>query len=222
MLVLFVSGEFLLHIPCWLHFYLGSFSYKSRAVQVYARSFSDALHAGFFFIWGVSLTHLMLVSFYIWGVSLTHPVLLSFFFYRRTFFYTSHAGFSYTSGAGFFRWKLLFFACPMLACLCWEFILHILCWLLDVGSFYNIRCAWCFMWGVSLTHPLLSSLCGEFLLHILCWLPYVGSFSYTSCASFFLWEVSLTCTVLASSCGEFLLHIPCWPLYVGYFSSISM
>jgi len=43
--------EFLLHIPCWLHFYLGSFSYTSRA--------------GFFliFIWGVCLTHPLLVSF---------------------------------------------------------------------------------------------------------------------------------------------------------------
>ena len=27
----FLSGEFLLHIPCWLHFYLGSFSDTSRA-----------------------------------------------------------------------------------------------------------------------------------------------------------------------------------------------
>ena len=120
--------------------------------------------------------------------------------------------------------------------LCWEFILHILCWLLDVGGFYYSSCAWCFMWGVSLTHPLLASLCGEFLFHILCWLPYVesfsytscagffvwGVFSYTSCAGFFVWGVSLTCTVLASSCREFLLHIPCWPLYVGYFSYISM
>ena len=110
-----------------------------------------------------------------------------------------------------------------------------LCWLLDVGSFYYTSCAWCFLWGVSLTHPLLASLCGELLLHIRCWLPYVGSFSYTSCAGFFVWSFSytscagfftwgfsLTCTVLASSCGEFLLHIPCWPLYVGYFFYISM
>ena len=45
----FLSGEFLLHVPCWLHFYLGSFSYTSRA--------------GFIFIWGVSLTHPVLASF---------------------------------------------------------------------------------------------------------------------------------------------------------------
>ena len=115
-------------------------------------------------------------------------------------------------------WKF-FLTCPMLACSCWEFILHILCWLLDVGSFCYTSCAWCWllcvgsfsytscagflMWGVFLTHPELASLCGEF--------------SYTSCAGFFVWGVSLTCTVLASSCEEFLLHIPCWLLYVGVF-----
>ena len=84
MLTLVLSGEFLLHIPCLLHFYLGSFSYTSRA--------------GFNFISWLSLTHLMLVSFlpwefllhipswllssflilililiFIWGVSLTDP-----------------------------------------------------------------------------------------------------------------------------------------------------
>ena len=42
----FLSGEFLLHIPCWLHFYVGSFS--------------DTSHAGFTFIWLVCLTHPML------------------------------------------------------------------------------------------------------------------------------------------------------------------
>ena len=107
------------------------------------------------------------------------------------------------------NWVKFFLTCPMLACSCWEFILHILCWLLDVGSFYYTSCAWCFMWGVSLTHPLLASLCGEFLLHILCRLPYVGSFSYTSCAGFFVWGIFLTHTVLASLCGEFLLHVLC-------------
>ena len=45
----FLSGEFLSHIPCGLHFYLGSFSYTPRA--------------GFIFIWGVSLTHPVLASF---------------------------------------------------------------------------------------------------------------------------------------------------------------
>ena len=60
---IFSSGDFLLHIPCWLHFYLGSFPYTSRA--------------GFIFIWGVSLTHSLLASFLSVGVSLTHPILAS-------------------------------------------------------------------------------------------------------------------------------------------------
>ena len=57
-----LSGEFLLHIPCWLHFYLGSFCYTSRA--------------GFNFMREVSLTHPILTVF-MWGVSLTHSVLPS-------------------------------------------------------------------------------------------------------------------------------------------------
>ena len=109
----FLSGEFLLHIPCWLRFYLFFF---------------------LFFIWGVSLTHPMLdlllhipsslrffllflgsfsstscwVHFYrgsfsytsragfifILGVSLTHPV-LDFFFNLWSFSYTSHIGFTF-------------------------------------------------------------------------------------------------------------------------------
>ena len=49
MLASLLSGEFLLHIPCWVHFYMGSFSYTS--------------HAGVIFIWGVCLTHPVLDSF---------------------------------------------------------------------------------------------------------------------------------------------------------------
>ena len=70
-----LCGEFHLHIPCWLQFYLGSFSYTSRA--------------GFNFIWGVSLTHPGLDSFlsgefllhipclldFSLGIFLTHPML---------------------------------------------------------------------------------------------------------------------------------------------------
>ena len=39
----YLCGEFLLQIPYWLYFYLGSFSYTS--------------HACFLFLWGVCLTH---------------------------------------------------------------------------------------------------------------------------------------------------------------------
>ena len=58
MLAYFLPGEFLLHIPCWLNISVGSFFY------IY--------HADFIFLWGASLLLL------IWGVSLTHPVLVSF------------------------------------------------------------------------------------------------------------------------------------------------
>ena len=68
---LLLSGVFLLHIPCWLHFYLGGFSSTSSA--------------DFIFIWGVSLTHPVLTPPPpppppIWGVSLTHLELASFLF----------------------------------------------------------------------------------------------------------------------------------------------
>ena len=87
----FLSGEFLLHIPCWLHFYVESFSYTSRA--------------GFNFISWLSLTHPALASFlcreflahipcrlFLCGEFLLHiPCCLHF--YARSFSYTSCAGF---------------------------------------------------------------------------------------------------------------------------------
>ena len=105
--LLLLLGGFPLHIPCWLHMYLGSFSYTS--------------HVGFIFIWGVSLTHPVLASFlsreillhiqcglhfylgsfsytstagfiFMWGISLTHPM-LALFFCGGCFSYTSRAGF---------------------------------------------------------------------------------------------------------------------------------
>ena len=75
MLTLFLCGEILLHIPCWLHFYLGSFSYTSRAV--------------FIFSWGVSLTHPML-TFFLCGEFFLHiPGCIDV--YARSFSYTSRA-----------------------------------------------------------------------------------------------------------------------------------
>ena len=62
----FLYREFLLHTPCWLRFffYLGSFSYTSRAgFSFYGGSFSYTSQDGFIFIAGVSLTHPMLASF---------------------------------------------------------------------------------------------------------------------------------------------------------------
>ena len=185
----FISREYPSHIPCCLHFYLGSFSYTS--------------HACFVFLWGVSLTHPMLaffLSFFfflIQGVSLTDPVLASFpcgefllhipyrlyflsgefllhipcllYFSVGSFSYTSHAGFSFKVGGD-------------------GVLLHIPYWL-----YFNLR-------SFSYTSHA-CFLCGEFLLHIPCWLFfffslmwretqfslyfYLGSFSYTSHADFF-------------------------------------
>ena len=66
MLATFSLGEFLLHIPCWVHFYVECFSYTS--------------HAGFTFIGGVSLTDQMLALLFCEGVSLTHPIFCFFCF----------------------------------------------------------------------------------------------------------------------------------------------
>ena len=215
----FFCGGFLLHIPSWLHFYLGSFSCTSRA---------------FLFLSGEFLLHipcwLFLCVELLWYAVFSEDnpwrkepggrwprlkkkkrkksekVTLKTEKEPYNTLYRAEQNRTKT-GAGFFMLKF-FLTCPMLACSCWEFMLHLLCWLLDVGSFCYTSCAWCFMWWVSLTHPLLASLRGKFLLHILCRLTYVGSSSYTSCAGF-VWGVSLTQPVLASLCGEFLLQVLC-------------
>ena len=105
MLVLFLSGEFLLHSPCWLHFYLGSFSYTSRA--------------GFIFLLQVSITHPMLALFFCGEFLLHIPCWLFFLFFNLgSFFYTSRAGFIFMRGVSFTH--------PVLALvLSWEFLLHI-------------------------------------------------------------------------------------------------
>ena len=190
MLALFISGEFLLHVPCWLNIYLGSFSYTSRA--------------DFIFIWGVSLTHPVLTSF-LSGEFLLHiPCWLFFFFflflllsrefllhilcwlylYLGSFSYTSRAGFifclgsfSYTSHAGFFSFFFLCLTHPMLA----SFSLN---W--GVSLTHPMLAWFISIWGVSLTHPVLALfISGEFVLHIPCCLYFsLGSFSYTPHAFF--------------------------------------
>ena len=208
MLTLLSCGEFLLHIPCCLQFYLGSFSYTSCA--------------GFVYIWGVCRTHPDLSSFdlgifsytshadfvLMWGVCLTHPVLLFFFV------------FVLICGVSLAHPVLCWFLCK-------EILLYFPCCLLLL-----------FIWKVSLTPPVLVSfpyrgsfpytsragfiLSGEFLLHVPCWLHfYRGSFSYVYRTSFtFIWGVSLTHPIITLClCGEFLLHIPCWlVLFICVFS----
>ena len=116
MLGSFLSGEFLLHIPCWLHFYLGSFSYTSRAGCVFI------YFLFLFFIWGVSLTHPMLDLLFCGEFLLHIPSSLRFFLlFLGSFSSTScwvhfyWGSFSYTSRAGF-----IFIL---------EFPLHIPCWI---------------------------------------------------------------------------------------------
>ena len=317
MVASFLFGEFLLHIPCWLNFYLDSFSYTSRTGFIFLWgvslthpvlasffffffnlwSFSYTSHTCFIFLWGVSFTHPMLAfssssssfnlgsfsytsraSFILtWGISLTHPVLASFFFFFFLFFfwglsltypvpalflsgefllhspclfYFAVGRFSYTSHAH----TVLFFLGGGGGVVCFVFVF------LNLGSSSSTSHAgFIFIWGVSLTHPVLASfLFGEFLLHIPCWFHFylasfsytshapasfsytshaafffffffffflnLGSFSYTSRAGFiFIWGVSLTHPVLASFLfGEFLLHIPCWfHFYLASFSYTS-
>ena len=100
MLASFLSRVFLFPIPCWLHFYAGSFSYISRAVL-------QKWLPIFFLLKKNTNTVTKDRQLFIWQVSLTHPMLASF--YVGSFSHKSHAGFfmwaSYTSGAGFFLWK---------------------------------------------------------------------------------------------------------------------
>ena len=247
MLTLFLCGEFVLHIPCYLHFYLGRFMWGVSLThpvlpsflsgKVYVGSFSYTSRVAFICIWeglcGEFLLHIpCCLHFYLgrfmWGVSLTHPVLPSFLSGKFLLhipcclhFYLG--SFSYTFRAGFF----FFLFCLVLSLFfCVEFHLHIPCWLrfsftlgvclthtvlffcfvlfLNLGSFsYTSHAGFIFIVVVSLTHPVLALfVSGEFLLHIPCWLRfYLGSFSYTSLGSFshtshtgftFLGEVSFT------------------------------
>ena len=164
---LFLSGEFLSHIPFWFYFSVASFSYTS--------------HACFVILWGVSLTHSMLASFFfsflVWGVSLTHPVLASFlsgefllhiscllFFCGEFLLSLSLRTDSFLFGEFLSHipcWLLFMWgvSCTqtMLASLCGEFLLHIWCWLLYVEVFSYMSHAGLFMLGVYLTHPVLAA-----------------------------------------------------------------
>ena len=150
MLASFLSGDFLLHIPCLLDFSLGSLSYTS--------------HAGFNSILGVSLTHPMLASILSEEFLLHIPCWLQF--YLRRFSYTSRAGFFCFRGVSLTHPELASFVwcvsltLPMLASiLSWEFLLQIPCWLqLYPGSFSDTsRAGFICMRGVSLIHPVLGS-----------------------------------------------------------------
>ena len=184
MLASFLCGEFLLHIPCWLYFCLGSLSYTSCAGFI-----SYASHAGFIFMWGVSLTYpvlsssLFLFYFILSGEFLLHiPCWIHF--YLGTFSYTSHAGFIFIWGvsltrpglASFFIWGVSLTHHMLASLLCREFLLHVQCCLqfyarrfpyiiptfFILGTFsYTSHAGFIFVCGVSLIHSVLASfLCG--------------------------------------------------------------
>ena len=183
-LALILSADILLHIPCCLHFYRGSFSYTSRAGFIFIWGFSLTYpRAGFTFLCWEFLLHIpCFFSFFFFteGISLTHPM-PSFFLYGelplqipcRLHFYLGSS--SYTSHTGFiFLWGVSL-THPML-CFYWEFVLHIPCRRhFYLGSFsYTSRAGFTFISGHSPTHPMLPSFSsGAFLLHILCWLLFL-------------------------------------------------
>ena len=153
---IFLSGEFLLHIPCLFDFSVGSFSYTSRA--------------GFIFMRGISLER-PVVALFLSGESLLHiPCLL----------FISVGSLSYTSWAGSLPPPppppppagFIFYAGSFSYIPCW-----LLIYLFISGSFsYTSSAGFIFLWGVSLTHPrLVWCFCGEFLLHIP-WLLFFLSF----------------------------------------------
>ena len=132
MLALYLSGEFLIHIPFWLHFYLRSFSYTSHACFNFLSGISYTSHdvvvfCCFYIYSGEFLLHIpWLLHFYagsfadssrtglisIWVVSLTHPMLALFF---------EGEGGSGVGEGGFYTG---------------EFVLHIPCWLFFFFFFF--------------------------------------------------------------------------------------
>ena len=211
MLTLFLYGEFLLHIPRWRQFYLGSFSYTSRAYVI--------------FIWGVSLTHpvlaLILLAYFLLHISCW------FHFYLGSFSYTSRAGFIFIWGFSLTHPALDSF-------LCGKFLLHIPCWLFLCGEFLlHIPCCLHFyavsfaytsgavlisMQGISLTHPKLLFFLFFFSFLNLGSFSYRsrGSFSYTRCAGLMFSRGGFVTHPKRPSfrCGEFLLHTLYWLLFM--------
>ena len=215
----------------WLHFYAGCFSYTSRAGFFFFIFFYLGVYytsgAGFIFLWGVSLTHPMLVLF-LCGEFLLHiPCWLLLLLLLLLFFCLNLWNFSYTSRAGFIFMRGVSLTNPVLALfLSGEFLLHIPCLLfISVGSlsytslvgFSPSLLSWLHFYAGSFSY---TSRAGFFFFFFF-FLFYLGSFFYTSPAGFiFRWGVSLTHPMLVwFFCGEFLLQIPCWlHIYAGSFS----
>ena len=177
-LTLVLCGEFVLRIPCCIDFYGRSFSYISRArffiffipfflsrefllhipcwfLLVFRGRFSHISHAGFIFIWGVSLTHPVLAS--LLSVEFLLHIPCCIYSSVWSFSYTSHAVFTLLCGVSLTYPKLGFLV----------FLEKRLIWWVSLT--YPV--GFIFIWGVSLTHPVMAwPLSGEFLLHNQCWL----------------------------------------------------
>ena len=156
----FSSGEFLLNIPCWVHFDVG------REFLLHIWMCKRNSKCSPFFIFSS--------SFFLFFLNL---------FYLGSFSYTSHVCFISLCGFSLTRPMLASF-------LSGEFLLYIPCWLHFYLASFSYTSHVCFisLWGVSLTRPMLALfLSGEFLLYIQCWLHfYLASFSYTSRAGFII------------------------------------
>ena len=164
-LSLFLCRQFLLHIACWLLFYVESFSCISRAgffffffliggfssnpvlaSHFYLGSFSYTSRANFIFIWEVSLTHP--VPALILSRNFTGTLPAAFIFIRGV-------SLSYTSRAGFIFIQGISLTHPVLpSFLCGEFLLHI------------PSCLHFYVRSFPYTSDAGSFLCGEFLFHI--------------------------------------------------------
>ena len=172
-LALILSADILLHIPCCLHFYRGSFSYTFRAGFIFIGGFSLTYpRAGFTFLCWEFLLHIPCSFFFSLFFFFFFSLFFFFFFSSLFFFFFFTENFSYTSHAVFlFIWGASLTDPVLPSFLSGEFFLHIPYWLyFSVGSFSYTSHA-LFLSGVCLTHPMQASfLSGEFLLHIPCWL----------------------------------------------------
>ena len=177
----FLSGEFLLHIPCSLYFYVGSSSSTSHAVLIFMqgektkqKTKQKNTHKNEASRRCVTetVTHRLLAFFFFFfffksGEVLSH-IPCWFHFSVGSFYYTSRSAFLFPFSVGSFSYRFRA-GCIFI----WGISLtHPMLALFFLGSFsYTSRAGFIFLWGVSLTRPLLALIsCGEFLSHVPCWL----------------------------------------------------
>ena len=183
----FLSGEFLLHIPCWLHFYLGSLLYTYFCLGSFLHILGWLiLSLIFFFFCGEFLSLSLSLSLSLRYLKKNNNNIFCLFL----FLFFHQGSFSYTSRAGFiFNWGVSL-TYPVIPFLSWEFLLHIRCRPLFFFFFF-------FFPSLSEVFllPVLTSLFSSSSFFFFFIIFYLECFSYTSRAGFIL-------------TGEFLLHIP--------------